>query len=289
VTEPQLSRQREAIATLRLLHFSSEPVILPTVWDAVSGLVFQQAGFPAIGTGSQGIAATYGLPDGQYIPLSDMVDAVRRIVESVPIPVSADIESGYGRNPDEVYANVDAFVEIGIAGCNFEDAMSGETAGLFPLSLQIERLRAVRAAAEERQMPIFINAVTDSYLTQMDPSEKLAVALERATAYVSAGADGVYAPGMTEREDIAAFVKAVSAPVNVLIRPGVPRFDELTLMGVKRVTFGSGLLRTTTKMLSDLAAVLVNGDLGPFVDNFWPNAPFTKLMDRSLRTRQAAE
>jgi 2-methylisocitrate lyase-like PEP mutase family enzyme len=138
-------------------------------------------------------------------------------------------------------------------------------------------------------MPIFINAVTDSYLTQMDPSEKLAVALERATAYVSAGADGVYAPGMTEREDIAAFVKAVSAPVNVLIRPGVPRFDELTLMGVKRVTFGSGLLRTTTKMLSDLAAVLVNGDLGPFVDNFWPNAPFTKLMDRSLRTRQAAE
>lgn len=287
MTEPQLSRQREAIATLRRLHFSAEPAILPTVWDSVSALVFQQAGFPAIGTGSQGIAATYGLPDGQCIPLSDMLGAVRRIVESVPIPVSADIEGGYGRTPDQVYANVGAFVEIGIAGCNFEDAMSGETADLYPLSLQIERVRAVRAAAEERQMPIFINAVTDTYLTEMDRSEKLAVALERATAYVAAGADGVYAPGMTEREDIAAFVNGVSAPVNVLIRPGVPRFDELVLLGVKRLTFGSGLLRTVTKILSDLAEVLAERNLGPFFDNFWPNAPFTELMDRSLRARQA--
>jgi 2-methylisocitrate lyase-like PEP mutase family enzyme len=285
VTEQQLSRQRAAIATLRQLHFSAQPVILPTVWDAVSALVFQQSGFPAIGTGSQGIAATYGLPDGQRIELSDMLEAVQRIAESVSIPVSADIEGGYGGTPDQVFASADAFVEIGIAGCNFEDAVSGEAADLYPLALQLERLRAVRAAADARQMPIFVNAVTDSYLTATDPVERLDVALERATAYVAAGADGVYAPGMTNREDIAAFVNGVSAPVNVLVRPGVPQFDELVVLGVKRLTFGSGLLRTATKMLSDLAAALAERNLRPFVDNFWPNAPFTELVDRSLRAR----
>jgi 2-methylisocitrate lyase-like PEP mutase family enzyme len=280
--------QERSIASLRAAHHAPHALILPTAWDALSALVFQVAGFAAVGTGSQGIAAVHGLPDGQRIPVDEMVDALSRVVQTVTVPVSADIEGGYAIRLEAVYKNVQRLIKTGIAGCNFEDAQAHEGGGLHPILDQVERIRTVRAAAGDLKLPIVINAVIDSYLVTPLPPDPLRVALERAPVYMDAGADCVFVPGMVTRDDIRALVAAVRGPVNVLIRPGVPSADELEELGVKRITFGSGLLRSVTRPLLAMASALASGDLDSYLATFWPNSEFTSLIDRSARGGRGA-
>jgi 2-methylisocitrate lyase-like PEP mutase family enzyme len=275
--------QAQFITTLRAAHHAPHALILPTAWDALSALIFQAAGFSAVGTGSQGIAAVHGLPDGQRIPLDEMVDAVSRVVQTVTVPVSADIEGGYAIRPEAVYKNVQRLIKTGIAGCNFEDAQAHEGGGLHPVIDQVARIRAVHAAADDLRLPIVINAVIDSYLIAPLPPDPLRVALERAPAYMEAGADCVFVPGMVTFDDIRALVAAVRGPVNILIRPGVPGVEALEELGVKRLTFGSGLLRSVTRPLLAMASALVSADLDSYLATFWPNSEFTALVDRSAR------
>jgi 2-methylisocitrate lyase-like PEP mutase family enzyme len=277
--------QLQAIAWLRQAHHGPRPLILPTAWDALSALTFQAVGFEAVGTGSQGVAATHGLPDGERITLAEMNAAISRIVASVTVPVSADIEGGYGRDPAAVYRNIQALVSTGIAGCNFEDAIAGEAAGgLYPITEQLDRIRAARSAADDLGLPIVLNAVIDSYLVERSNGAQLSTALERGPAYVTAGADCLYVPGMTRLEDITAFAAAVASPVNLLVRPGLPPLSKLAELGIKRLTFGSGLLRSVTKRLMLTAAALRDGDFEPFFADFWPNPDFCAITDRTART-----
>lgn len=278
-----LRDHQSAIARFRAAHFAADLLVLPTVWDALSALVFEAAGFNAIGTGSQGIAATHGLLDGQHIAMSEMRDSVAHIVDAVSVPVSADLESGYAQSMEDLYEHTQEFVLTGITGCNFEDARSEEGGALYPLAEQLTRIQTVRTAANALERPIFINAVTDAYLTSSPHGEKLATVLERAPAFIAAGADGVYAPGMVEREDIQALVNVANGPVNVLARPGLPSCGELLELGVTRVTFGSGLLRVVSKQLLALASQLVTNDFTPFLEGFWPNDPFLTLVAQSRR------
>lgn len=276
--------QRQAIAWLRQAHQGPRPLILPTAWDALSALAFQAVGFEAVGTGSQGIAATHGLPDGERIALAEMAAAISRIVATVTVPVSADIEGGYARDPTAVYRNVQALISTGIAGCNFEDAIAGEVSGaLYPLQEQLQRIRAARSAADDLGLPIVLNAVIDSYLVGLPNGAQLATALERGPAYEAAGADCLYVPGMTRLKDITAFTAAVAVPVNLLVRPGLPLLSELAELGIRRLTFGSGLLRSVTKRLMSTAAALREGDFEPFFADFWPNPDFSAITDRTSR------
>src|SRR5436190_15093797 len=221
--------------SLRALHDGPGLLVLPNAWDAASARVFEAAGFPAIATTSSGVAQSLGFADGENAPVDGMLAAVRRIVAAVAVPVTADMEGGYGLPPAEFAARV---ADTGAAGLNFEDTdhRAGGTAPLWDADKQAARIAAIKAAAPD----LFLNARVDVHVRQAGPLEE---ALRRARLYRDAGADGVYPIAVDDEETISAFVAAVDAPVNVLSRPGAPPLARLAELGVRRVTFGGGLMR----------------------------------------------
>ncbi|MFF3639828.1 isocitrate lyase/phosphoenolpyruvate mutase family protein [Streptomyces sp. NPDC002564] len=239
-----------AADTLRALHHGrapGDPLVLPGPWDAASARTFEEAGHPALATPSAGIALSLGYEDGQ-VPPREMFAAVARIVRSVSVPVSADVEAGYGLAPKEL---VERLLETGAVGCNLEDSCGdGDGAGtLRDPAEQAEFLAAVREAAGTE---LFVNARVDTFLRGVaDP----AAAVERARRYVAAGADCVY-PIFAPAEAIPVLRAGIGAPVNVLARPGGPAPRELGELGATRITFGPGLAHRTMAALREIAADL---------------------------------
>jgi 2-methylisocitrate lyase-like PEP mutase family enzyme len=227
----------------RALHHEDGVLALLNAWDAGSARVFEQAGCPAIGTTSAGLAYALGRPDGEQLTRAELVEAVARIAAAVAIPVTADIESGYGATPAEVGETVAAVIAAGAVGINLEDALpaGGEGEPLRAVGDQLLRLQAARAAAEDASVPLYLNARTDARWTGVgDPGERVELTVERARAYVEAGADGIFVPGLTDPDEIATVVSAVGIPLNVLAHPGTPSLDELERLGVKRLSVGAG-------------------------------------------------
>ncbi|MFD0371959.1 isocitrate lyase/phosphoenolpyruvate mutase family protein [Streptomyces sp. NPDC127114] len=238
------------VDVLRALHLgrpAERPLVLPGPWDAASARVFEEAGFPALATPSAGIDAALGNPDGTTPP-EEMLAAVARIARAVSVPVSADLEDGYGLPADEL---VERVLETGAVGLNLEDSdRSGHR--LRDPREQAERLAAVRAAAGPA---LFVNARVDTYLHRGTAEE----AAERAVLYREAGADCVF-PVLAPPEDLPRLRAAgVEGPLNFLARPGDPPFAELGRLGATRITFGPGLLRRTLTHLADLSADLTAG------------------------------
>lgn len=235
-----------AAEALRALHHgrpTEHPLVLPGPWDAASARVFEEAGFPALATPSAGIAAALGYEDGQT-PADEMFAAVARIARAVSVPVSADVEAGYGLPAKELVARV---LETGAVGVNLED--SDAEHGLRDPREQADWLAAVREEAGHR---LVVNARVDTYLR----GGRLADAVERALLYVAAGADCVY-PIMAPPGDLPQLREAgVEGPVNYLARPGDPSFAELGRLGATRITFGPGLLHRSLSHLADLAREL---------------------------------
>jgi 2-methylisocitrate lyase-like PEP mutase family enzyme len=229
------------VSTFLEMHRAGHGFVLPNAWDAGSARVLEQVGFPALATTSAGIAFSHGVPDGS---LSDeeMLAAVGRIAAAVGCPVSADLEAGYGRTPDDVGRTVARAADLGIAGANVEDAEAGR---LFGIDEAVDRLAAARAAAPT---PFVLNARTDTYLAdgrvgaEADP---FAETVERATRYVEAGADCVFVPGVDEPETIRRLVEAIPAPLNVVAGLTGTVLDASTLfsLGVRRVSVGGSLAR----------------------------------------------
>lgn len=226
--------QRSKAELLRKLHDGPEVLVLPNAWDALSARLMEAEGFPAVATSSSGCAAVLGYADGQTIPPGEMMFLVAKMVRAVSVPVTADVEAGYG---DAAQTARDV-IAAGAVGLNLEDMTGGE---LVPLQEQVQRLRTLRAVAEEQGVPLVINARTDIYLADHgEASTRFERSVERLNAYRDAGADCLFVPGVRDAETIRRLVKAIRGPVNVLAQPGSPSISEMKALGVARVSLGGG-------------------------------------------------
>lgn len=246
---------REKADRLRALHAGPKILVLCNVWDVASARIVEAAGFPAIATTSAGIANSLGFPDGQRIPREQMVDAVARVARAVDVPVSADLESGYGRTPEAAAETARAAVAAGAVGINLEDAL-GERE-FFDPQLQCERVRAACEAGRQAGVPLVVNARTDIYLAGAGSAdEQFAQAVRRANAYREAGADCLFVPGVSDAAVIARLVREIRGPINILAGASTPPVSELERMGVRRVSVGSGPMRATLALTQRIAREL---------------------------------
>jgi len=274
-----MPNQQQNAERFRDLHTPSEILVLPNAWDVASAKLFAQAGLQAIGTTSAGIAYSLGYIEPQRISRTEMIEVVRRIVLAVALPVSADMEAGYADTPEGVAETVKAVIGAGAVGINLEDSPGAAGSPLLETSLQVERLRAAREAADATGIPFVINARTDVFLFAVgEPHERLAHAIRRANAYREAGADCLFVPGVGNAEVIAALVQQIQGPINILANPGVPSVPELQRLGVVRVSMGSGPMRATLALTRRIAKeLLATGTYTVFTDDTIPYSEANKL------------
>ena len=227
--------QSSKTAEFHRLH-ERRPLVLPNAWDAGSARLMEQAGAKAIATTSAGISWSHGLLDGQRLTRSEMLEVIGRIVRRVAVPVTADIEGGYGSgSPRDVGETVRAVVELGVAGINLEETQAQEANRFLAPEVQAARI----AAARESGGDLFINARVDVFMFQLGAAEsRLAETLRRAAIYRAAGADCVFVPGVMDRDTIAALAQGIDGPLNIMAMPGAPSTAELGRLGVARVSVG---------------------------------------------------
>src|ERR1700730_9399792 len=229
---------------LRELHSGPRVLVLPNAWDVASARVLEELGYPAIATTSAGVAFALGYSDGQRISREEMLEVVARIARAVRVPVTADMESGYGATPAEMAETAKAIVKAGAAGLNFEDVTGDTESSDVDINLQVQKIRAIREASAALGVSLVINARTDVYLMPIGPVEtRFERTVERLRAYRKAGADCVFAPGIRDAETIGKWVRAVDAPWNILLQPGGRGVLELEKLGVARASIGSGTMR----------------------------------------------
>jgi 2-methylisocitrate lyase-like PEP mutase family enzyme len=256
------------------LHDAPRPFRLVNAWDRFSARVFGLAGAPAVGTSSFAVALAHGYQDGQRIPWAVARDVVADIVDAAgDVPVTADIEAGQGPSPADVAAAVDDVITAGAVGVNIEDSLPEAPGQLFTIEDQCDRLRAARAAAERRSLPLFINARCDVYFgARLDGTERPRQLLERATAYAEAGASGVFVPGLADLDVLARLCGTVGVPVNVMVQPGLPGVEALASVGVRRISQGgasillaAGYLERMTRAFLEGPYETAGGDVVPAV------------------------
>src|SRR6185437_365916 len=246
--------QQARARTLREFHDGPSPLVLPNAWDVAGAKIFEQAGFVAIGTTSAGIAATLGYPDGECIPRDEMLAMVARIARAVAVPVTADVEAGYGATPVEAAETARAAIAAGAVGVNLEDATGDPNRPLADTEVQAAKIHAMREAAAAADVPLVINARTDVYWLEVGAaSERFAAAVERLRAYRAAGADCLFVPGVSDEETIGRLVGALDGPLNVLAGAGMPAIAVLGRLGVKRVSVGSAPMRATLGLVRRIA------------------------------------
>jgi 2-methylisocitrate lyase-like PEP mutase family enzyme len=233
-------------AQLRGLHRPGEPLLLANAWDAASAAYVEEAGFPAVATSSAAVADTEGWPDTNAMPAEVALAAVARVVRGTSLPVTADVEGGYGLDAGELVARLHG---AGAVGCNLEDTDHQAARTLVPVDVQVARLAHVRAAAGDG---LVVNARVDVFLRGGTFDDAVA----RARAYLAAGADCVYPIFLAEPSDIGRFVDAVGGPVNILLRSGAPSVAELAGLGVARISVGSGWYRQVQDAATESLATL---------------------------------
>ena len=242
--------------TFRALHVRGDPLVLFNVWDAGTARIAAASGARAIATASWAVAAAHGFEDGEALALQTALQNLKRIVGAVDLPVTVDLESGYGRSPEQVGDTVARAVAAGAVGFNLEDQIIGQNA-IFGISDQVDRIRAARRAADATGVGAFVNARTDVFLqagpdAQMDALLK--VATERAAAFHDAGADGFFAPGLVDPEAIGRLCKASPLPVNIMAQPQAPDRRVLSELGVARISHGPGPYRAAMAAFTELAS-----------------------------------
>jgi 2-methylisocitrate lyase-like PEP mutase family enzyme len=240
------AQQREKAQALRAMHDRSQVLVLPNVWDAISARIVEQAGARAIATTSAGVAYSLGYPDGEFVPRDDFVRAVARIARVVQVPLTADIESGFGTSEKELEKTVRAIIDAGAVGINLEDSTGDPARPLYDLDVALARLAAARATGETAGVPLVINARTDALMVLKGEREALLEeAVRRANAYRAAGADCLFPLGLDSEEEIAKVARFINGPVNVIFRPGVPPVARLKELGVARLSLGSAMMLST--------------------------------------------
>jgi 2-methylisocitrate lyase-like PEP mutase family enzyme len=336
--EPQTPAQKAAL--LLELHHASQPLILINAWDAASAAMVEHCGLPAVATSSAAMANALGFPDGQYLPWSQMLEAVARVCRAVKVPVTADIESGFAANVTALETSITQIIQAGAVGVNLEDVMSANPAlqnddlqngglknadlknsgpentdpentdpenanaenanpanagpvrhgsPLFPLPEQVARIQTARRAGETQGIHLVINARTDAYWQAgVDPAEAMSNTLERGKAYLLAGADCIFIPGLRNPDHIRTvvdFLRAADpqAAVNILAGPGVPSIPELAKLGVKRVSYGSGPHRAAMGLLRRIAEeAKTSGTFNALTEGAVPYEEINGLMGQGM-------
>jgi 2-methylisocitrate lyase-like PEP mutase family enzyme len=250
-----IEKQKAMAAAFRAMHGEPGILVLPNVWDVASARIVEEAGFGAIATTSAGIAFTLGYPDGERISREEMLTVVARIAGAVKVPVTADVEAGYGNRPEDAAGTARSVIEAGAVGLNLEDGTEDPEHPLVESTLQLEKIAAVREAASAAGVPVVLNARTDVYLLQVGAEKaRYDQALTRLAAFRDAGADCVFAPGVRDAETIGRLVGDLRCPVNILAGPGSPCIPELEKLGVARVS--SSPMRAALGLLRRLAEEL---------------------------------
>lgn len=251
-----MTQAQKADALLQL-HHASTPLVLINAWDAASAAMVEHCGLPAIATSSAACANALGFPDGQYLPWNDMLALIHRVARAVSLPVTADIESGFAADAKQLETSIAQVIDAGAVGVNLEDALPGhaDRGPLFPMPEQIARIQAARRAASKLNIHLVINARVDAYWQSgVALDEALRNTLERAAAYLKAGGDCIFVPGLRNPDHICTLISHLhGAPVNILAGPGVPSLPELAKLGVKRVSYGSGPHRAAMGLLRRIA------------------------------------
>lgn len=275
-----MATQRSKALTLRRLHRGPRILVLPNAWDAASARIFEDAGFPAIATTSGGVAFSLGYPDGENAPRDEMIDTIHRIARSVAVPVTADIEAGYGRRPKDVAATVKAVIAAGAVGINLEDGIGDRRKPLRDIAEQVERIHAAHEAGAAASVPIVINARVDVYLRGVgEEAERQGHTVRRAEAYLKAGADCIFPILAPDAAAIAALAQAIRGPINVIVAPGIPSIPELERMGVARVSFGSGPMRASMAVVRRIAnELLATGTYTALLSDAIPGGEMNRLI-----------
>ncbi|MBK8159245.1 MAG: isocitrate lyase/phosphoenolpyruvate mutase family protein [Rhodospirillaceae bacterium] len=236
-----------AAAIFHQLHRGPEILKLANAWDAGSARVIEAQGAKAIATTSAGFAWSLGYPDGDALPLDELVHGVTRIARAIDVPLTVDMESGFGRDAAAVGESVAKIIGAGAVGLNIED-------GANPPELLAAKIAAIRKVAAREGIDIFINARIDVYLFKLAPEpERVAESLRRARIYQDAGASGIFVPAIVAPEEIRAVAAALERPLNVLAWPGLPSAAELAKLGVKRLSAGSGIAKAVWGRTAALA------------------------------------
>lgn len=240
------------------LHHADRPLVLPNAWDVITARLFEDSGFPAVGTTSFGIARAHGFRDGENAAMDVTLAMVARIAAALDVPLTVDLEAGYADTPEGVAENGRRFIEAGAVGFNLEDGQADGDTPLADPGLQAEKIAALKSAGQSLGVPVFVNARTDVFwLHTASGPAALEAALTRAERYVAAGADGVFLPGLTDREAIAEAAARIGVPLNLLAGPNTPPLEALAKLGVRRLSLGSGPMRATLGLLRRLATELL--------------------------------
>ncbi len=255
-----MNTRTERAKAFKELHAQDDLFIMPNAWNAGSAILLAKHGFKAIGTTSAGVSFSAGLPDYQVVTREQMLEKVKEIVDAVDVPVNADLEAGYGDDVDEVAETIKQAIEVGICGANIEDSTSDPSKPLYDVSEAADRYAAAASAVGSDVFTI--TARCDTYLVgQIDPFSE---AVKRSNAYLEAGANVVFVPGITDKEIISKLVQEVDGPVNVVmgLSGGILTKDDLSQCGVKRISVGGSIARVTFELIRKAAEEMMT--LGTF-------------------------
>jgi 2-methylisocitrate lyase-like PEP mutase family enzyme len=277
-----MTAQGRKAEELRKLHGGSRVLVLPNAWDVASARVLEELGYPAIATTSAGVAFALGYADGQRITRDQMLEVVSRIARAVRVPVTADMEAGYGITQKDMAETAKAIVGAGAVGLNLEDVTGDTESSQVDTGLQVEKIRAIRETSASLGVSLVINARTDVYLLPIGPeATRFERTVVRLRAYRAAGADCVFAPGVKDRDLIEKLVKATGAPLNILVTPGCPSIQELQKIGVARASIGSGVMRSTLGLVRRIGKELqAAGTYSALFDGAIPFAEINGLIER---------
>jgi len=253
--------QAEKAQTLLSLHSSGEMLILPNIWNPIGARILEKEGYPAVATASAALSASLGYADGERIERSTLIHFIGRIARSVDVPVTADIETGYGQSISELSETIFQVTDSGVVGINLEDS-AGEGHALRPIDQQCDRIAAARNVAQKRQLHLVINARVDSFLapTSQDKSRAIDDAATRAKAYVEAGADCIYPIGPGDEPTVRMLRERIEEKINILASPAAAPLQTLRAIGVNRVSFGPFVFRSCLKQLLGIVQGVRNRD-----------------------------
>ena len=251
------AEQARKAEAFRALHAGPRALVMANAWDAMTARMFEAEGFPAIATTSGGVAWALGYADGEAAPWDEVVAATQRIARAVAVPVTADIESGYGTTPEALGRSIGDIIEAGAVGVNLEDGLKTGSPPIRSLADAVARIAAAREAARAAGVPIVINARTDLYIKNIgDEASRFADAVARGRAYLAAGADCFYPIGLRDPATMKRLVEALNAPININVRAGSPNVAELQALGVRRASTATAIPLMAMGLVRQLAEEL---------------------------------